>query len=350
MRAWQLVQFGEPLVANDIAEPTPRGKEVLVRVEACGLCHSDVHFHEGHVSLGGEKQVPVTMLGINPPTSLGHEILGTIVAFGEDAGLGEGDVGRSVIVYPWIGCGHCAACRAERDNECPTPQSIGMQVPGGHASKVLVREAKYLVPAEGLDADFAGVLACCGLTAFAALEKLPRRDGWIGIIGSGGLGLMGLAIEKGLRDSKVVVFDVDAGKLAIARDFGADRTENSRELDVDALKADTDGLIGIVDFVGSQATLDLALGLLRNGGTYVDVGLFGATIEMPLALLASRQISIRGSYTGTPAELRTLADHFRADRIRQIPTTLADMEAVNEGLNALANGRVEGRLVLRHSV
>lgn len=289
------------------------------------------------------------MLGINPPTSLGHEILGTIVSFGEDAGLGEEDVSRSVIVYPWIGCGHCAACRAERDNECPTPQSIGMQVPGGHASKVLVREAKYLVPADGLDIDFAGVLACCGLTAFAALEKLPRRDGWIGIIGSGGLGLMGLAIEKGLRESKVVVFDVDAGKLALARDFGADRTVNSRELDVDALKADTDGLIGIVDFVGSQVTLDLALGLLRNGGTYVDVGPFGATIEMPLALLASRQISIRGSYTGTPAELRTLADHFRAGRIRQIPTTLADMDAVNEGMNALASGRVEGRLVLRHS-
>src|SRR5260221_6283797 len=143
MRAYQVVEFNAPIVCNEIADPTPTGSQVVVDVITCGLCHSDAHFHEGHVSLGGAGNMLVAMLGINLPTSLGHEIFGRIAAFGPDSGYTQADVGNPVVVYPWIGCGECPACLAERDNECPTPQSLGMQRPGGHAEKLLVRDRKY---------------------------------------------------------------------------------------------------------------------------------------------------------------------------------------------------------------
>lgn len=174
MRAHQVVEFGAPIVARPLPDPVPTASQVVVDVVSCGLCHSDVHFHAGHLGLGGEAKLPVTAIGINVPTSLGHEIFGRIAAFGPEAGLGEADVGRPVVVYPWIGCGHCPACLAERDNECPAPRSIGLQLPGGHAEKVVVREPKYLVPADGLSEDYAGIFACCGLTGYAALAKLPQ--------------------------------------------------------------------------------------------------------------------------------------------------------------------------------
>lgn len=351
MRAYQVVEFNTPIVPNDVPDPQPVDREVVVAVATCGLCHSDAHFHEGHVSLGGDQKLPVEMLGISLPAVLGHEIFGHISAFGPESGLTQSDLGRPVVVYPWIGCGTCVACLAGRDNECPTPHSLGVQRPGGHGEKVLVRDAKYLVAAEGLDADYAGILACCGLTAYAALEKLPRRDGWIGIIGAGGLGLMALSIEKGLRDSQVAVFDIDQAKLEVARTaYGADRIINSRDEGVGATTlAETGGFIGIVDFVGSQQTIELSASLLRQGGTYVDVGLFGGILQVPLAVLASRQLSFKGSYTGTVDELRDLVAHARDGKLKPIPTAVADIALVNEGLADLRAGRINGRLIHRHS-
>jgi D-arabinose 1-dehydrogenase-like Zn-dependent alcohol dehydrogenase len=292
----------------------------------------------------------VEAIGIHLPTSLGHEVFGRIAAFGPEANLTDADIGRPVVVYPWIGCGHCPACLAERDNECPTPRSVGVQLPGGHAEKVVVREPKYLIPADGLSEDYAGIFACCGLTAYAALAKVPRRDGWIGLIGAGGVGTMALSIEKGLYDSKVAVFDINDAKLAAARnDFGADKAVNSREADVAArLMAETGGFIGIADFVGSQQTIELGSSLLRNGGTYVGVGLFGGTIQLPEAMLASRQLSLKGSYVGSLAELRELIGHARAGRIRPIPTAVAPIETVNQGLADLRAGKIDGRLIHRH--
>lgn len=352
MKAYQVVEFGKDLVCNAVQDPTPGSTEVVVDVVACGLCHSDVHFHEGHLSLGGDAKLPVSAVGMHLPTALGHEIFGRISAFGSDAGLGPKDIGQPVVVYPWIGCGECAACRAERDNECATPKSIGLQLSGGHGEKVVVRESKYLMPAHGLDENYAGLFACSGLTAYSALNKLSRRDGYIGIIGAGGLGLMALSIEKGLRpETQVVVFDIDTSKLNVAQnEYGAERVVDSRDAAaVEKTKAETGGFIGVVDFVGSQQTVDLGLDLLRNGGTYVNVGLFGASLQLPLPLLAARQLSILGSFTGAPAELRELIEHARAGRIRPIPTTVAPIADLNESLAELRSGKVTGRIVHRHA-
>jgi propanol-preferring alcohol dehydrogenase len=118
MKAYQVTQFGAAIECREVRDPIPSGREVLVEVASCGLCHSDAHFHQGHLSIGGGASIPVSSLGIELPATLGHEIFGKIAGFGPEAGLTKLDLGRPVIVYPWIGCGHCEACLAERDNEC----------------------------------------------------------------------------------------------------------------------------------------------------------------------------------------------------------------------------------------
>jgi propanol-preferring alcohol dehydrogenase len=145
MRAFQVVEFGAPLVSRVVPDPQPGARDVMVDVVSCGLCHSDAHFQQGHISLGGDQKLPVTMLGIQTPATLGHEIYGRISSFGQASGLTRSDFGRSVIVYPWIGCGQCEACLAGQDNECPSPEFLGVQRPGGHGEKVVVRDAKFLV-------------------------------------------------------------------------------------------------------------------------------------------------------------------------------------------------------------
>ena len=352
MKAYQVTQFGAPIEPHELPDPNPVGREVLIDVVSCGLCHSDAHFHQGHLGVGGGASIPVSTLGIELPATFGHEICGTIAAFGPDAGLTARDLRRPVIVYPWIGCGHCAACLAERDNECPTPRSIGVQLPGGHGEKVIVREAKYLVDADGISPDVAGIYACSGLTAYAALAKLQRRDGWVAIIGMGGVGLMALSIAKGTGLGKVAAIDIDEAKLARARnDFGADLAINSRSEGIaESLKGQTGGFIGIIDLVGSDKTISLGLSLLRNGGTYVGVGLFGGAVSAPLAVLNSRQISIKGSYVGTLQELRELVHHVQQGRIKQIPVSNEPISEINEGLKVLSAGKIDGRIVHLHAV
>ncbi len=112
MKAYQVTQFGAPIEPHELPDPNPVGREVLIDVVSCGLCHSDAHFHQGHLGVGGGASIPVSTLGIELPATFGHEICGTIAAFGPDAGLTARDLRRPVIVYPWIGCGHCAACLA----------------------------------------------------------------------------------------------------------------------------------------------------------------------------------------------------------------------------------------------
>jgi len=350
MRAHQVVEFGSSLVARDLPDPTPDARAVLVEVLRCGLCHSDVHLHQGHIGLGGDQKLPVAALGINVPATLGHEICGRIAAFSPSSGLHAADVGRLVIVYPWIGCGHCPACLAGRDNECPTPENLGWQRPGGHGEKVVVRDPKFLIDAEGLDSSYAGTLACCGLTGYSALRKIVRRDGPLGIIGMGGLGLMALSIAKGSGLGPVAAMDIDQAKLTLARQpYGADFVFDSRAADVaEQIQRQTGGLIGVVDFVGSQQTSNLAVSVLRTGGTYVNVGLFGGALQIPLAVLVQRQLVLRGSYVGTLEELRELGALVRGGKIKAIPIRNEPIEKVNDGLGQLRAGKVTGRIVHFH--
>jgi propanol-preferring alcohol dehydrogenase len=350
MRTYSVTQFGAPIVAVELPEPTATGKQVVVEVEACGLCHSDIHYHEGHIGLGGDAKLNLPDIGVNVPLTLGHEIYGHISSAGPESGLTASDIGKPVIVFPWMGCGHCEACLAGRDNECATPQHIGREQPGGFGEKVVVREPRFLIDAQGITPTIAGIYACSGLTAYSALRKIPSKDRWIGIIGMGGVGLMALAIAKGIGFSKVAVLDIDNEKLALAKEqYDADLTINSSSSGASAQLLDqTGGLAAVVDVVGSDATAALGIGLLNIGGTYIDVGLFGGAVHLPLAILASRQLTVRGSLVGNPTELHELMAHVRANQIKPIPVTTRPIAAVNDGIAALHSGTVKGRLVYMH--
>src|SRR5258708_3453126 len=145
MTAYQVLEFGTPIVPRQVPDPVPTGAEVVVDVGACGLCHSDVHFQQGYLGLGGDQKLPFAALGVPLPATFGHEIVGWISAFGPDSELKPTDIGRMVIAYPWLGCGHCPACRAGRDNECPTPQSLAMHRPRRHPEQLVVRHPTLLV-------------------------------------------------------------------------------------------------------------------------------------------------------------------------------------------------------------
>ena len=352
MKAYLLEEFGADLVERELDDPVPVGTEVGVRVLSSGLCHSDLHFHEGFLDLGGGHRLEVGNVGVNLPTALGHEVYGRIEDFGPDSGLGEADRGRLVIVFPWIGCGECEFCTSGRSNMCPAPEQIGVQRPGGYAAKIVVQDAKFLIDAQGIDPVLAGSYACSGLTAYSALKKLgPIEDESIGIIGLGGVGLMALAVAKGIGFEKVVTIDIDDEKLRTARDsYGADRTFNARGTDVvDAVISDVGRLAGVVDFVGSSETVLQAAGLLRGGGVSVTVGLFGGELRFPLPALAVQQFQFRGSFTGTLAEFEELMGFVRAGRIKPIPARPVPFTDVNESMRRLRAGEVSGRIVLTHA-
>jgi D-arabinose 1-dehydrogenase-like Zn-dependent alcohol dehydrogenase len=350
MKAYRVQQFGKPMAEEVLPDPTPVEKQVIVKVHACGLCRSDLHFQEGHLNLGGGAHLPLQAVGANLPLTLGHEIYGHILDYGPEAGLTEDDRGRPVIVYPWIGCGECEACRNGLDNACSAPQNLGLQRPGGFGEKVVVRDPRFLVDAQGVDPSAGGIYACAGLTSYSALKKVPNRTGWTAIIGMGGVGLMGLAVAKGIGFEKVLAIDINDERLTLAEtEYGADLVANSRNADItSAILKKTGGINAVVDFVGSEQTSALALGLLSRGGTYVNVGLFGGELRIPLAALTLRQLAIHGSFVGTLTEMRELIDYVRAGKIKPIPIATAPIGSLNDRLAELLAGKIQGRQVLVH--
>ena len=351
MRAYLLEEFGEQLSEREIDDPEPTGAEVLVRVISCGLCHTDLHFQDGFFDLGGGHHFNVVDEGFSLPATLGHEVYGEIEDFGPESGFNAGDRDRRVIVFPWIGCGQCDFCTSGRSNICPEPRRIGVHRPGGYAEKVLVPEARFLIDAEGIDPVLAGPYACSGLTAYSALRKLgPIQDEWIAIVGLGGVGLMALAIAKGTGFGKVVAIDIDDAKLRTARDdYGADLTFNAGSGNVgEVITSELGGLAGVVDFVGSTASVSQSAAFMKGNGVYVSVGLFGGELRFPLPPLAVQQLQFRGSFTGTLAEFEELLGLVRQGRIKPIPARPVPIADVNRSMRELREGHISGRVVLTH--
>src|ERR1700682_2669695 len=209
-----LVAYGAPLCETVVDCPQPRGSEVLVRVERCGVCHSDLHIQDGYFRLGGDKKLDVSA-GRTLPFTLGHEIAGAVEEAGPDAAIAPG---RRVAVYPWIGCGACPACRHGEENLCAAPRHLGIAVDGGYATHVVVPHPRYLLDYAPLSPALAGALMCSGLTAYAALKRQATRAarGPVLLVGLGGVGMMGLALARTLFGAAPLVADIDAGKRAAA--------------------------------------------------------------------------------------------------------------------------------------
>ena len=191
MKVAQIIEPNKPLKISDIDTPTPTGKQVVVKVKAVGVCHSDLHLWEGGYDTG-DGFMKVTDRGVKFPVIPGHEIVGTVTEIGDSV---EGvNVGDDVLVYPWIGCGDCPTCKKGDTNLCEAPKSLGVFQDGGYAEYSLVPDYKFLAKISGIDLDGAASLACSGLTAYTAVKKaILNSPENILIIGAGGLGLMAVS-------------------------------------------------------------------------------------------------------------------------------------------------------------
>ena len=341
-----LVAYGQPLCETLADLPTPRGTEVLVRVECCGVCHSDLHLQDGYFALGGDKRLDITK-DRTLPFTLGHEIAGVIAAAGEAA---EGaTLGHRVAVYPWIGCGTCAACRAGDENLCSTHRHLGIAVDGGYATHVLVPHPRYLIDYAPLSPDFAGMLMCSGLTAFSALRHLGSRAerGPVLLVGLGGVGMMGLAIARALFREPPLVADIDAAKCRAALAAGAAQAFDPSDPQAHrAVMTATGGLLAVCDFVGSEKSLQFATGVLGRGGKVVVTGLLGGNFSIAAAMIVIKAMTIEGTLTGTLAEARELIDLARSGKLATIPTHERPLDQAQAALDDLRAGRVVGRTVL----
>src|SRR5687767_10082561 len=261
MISWQIIEHGKPLQKVFAETPKPKGTEVLVRVTRSGVCHSDLHIWDGYFDLGGGKRFYVKDRGCIPPFTLGHEPFGVVEAMGPGAAkVAKGvKVGQKRIVFPWIGCGKCAVCKAELDNYCVSgSRFLGVNRAGAYASHVLVPHPKYLVDSTGVDDAFAATLACSGLTTYSAAAKLPElgpKD-WVAVIGCGGLGLVCISVLRAKGVKNIIACDVDESKLEAARKLGAKLALDTRAADsIPKLQALAMGsLAGAIDLVGMPAT------------------------------------------------------------------------------------------------
>src|SRR5712691_2357980 len=346
-RRQSLVAYGQPLRETTADRPAPRGSEVLVRVTCCGVCHSDLHVQDGYFALGGDRRLDITKDRALPFT-LGHEIAGVVEAVGESA---EGAViGRQVAVYPWIGCGACAACRAGEENMCSAHRHLGIAVDGGFATYVLVPHPRYLLDYAPLAPSFAGPLMCSGLTAYGALKRLTTHAerGPVLLVGLGGVGMMGLALARALFRKPPLVADIDAEKRKAALEAGAAGAFDPADPQArKAILAATGGvLFAVCDFVGSDKSLQFSTGVLARGGKVVVSGLLGGSFSIPAAMIAIKAITIQGTLTGTLAQARELIELARSGKIAPIPTHARPLDQAQAALDDLRAGQVVGRTVL----
>ena len=348
MKSFQVTDFNAPLKEVDHPTPQPSGTQILIKVKAAGVCHSDLHIWEGGYNLGhGRKPLSLKDRGVALPLTMGHETVGEILAVGPDAkGAVIGDV---ALVYPWIGCGKCDVCLAGDENMCLKPRSLGVYCDGGYADHMTVPHPRYLLSLKGLDPVAAAPYACSGVTTYSALKKIEAHfDSPIVIFGAGGLGLMALSLLKAMGGKGAVVVDIDARKREAAEKAGALATVDGAAPDaLQQLAAKAGAPIrAVIDLVGNAETAQLGFDCLTKGGKLIMVGLFGGGAPWALPLIPIKAVTIQGSYVGNLRETQELLDLVRAKKIAPIPVTPLPFAKANEALLDLQKGKLVGRAVL----
>jgi D-arabinose 1-dehydrogenase-like Zn-dependent alcohol dehydrogenase len=349
MKSYDVCECGAPLKLMERPTPKPAGTEVLLKVIAAGVCHSDLHIWEGHYDLGGGKTLQLSDRGVKLPLTMGHENVGEVVAVGPDAkGVKVGD---RRLVFPWLGCGECAICQTGEEQLCRTKtSSIGVFRAGGYADHLLVPHSRYLFDIGNIPPERAAPLACSGITTYGALKKVGpvlQQQPTV-IIGAGGLGLMCLSLHNKMGGKGAIVVDIDPVKREAALKAGAQAAIDGNAPDAakQIIEATKGGAFAVVDLVGSSHTVRLAVDSLGKGGKVVVVGLFGGDITIPTPFLPLRAMSIQGSYVGSISEIGELLDLVRRKGAPDLPIGTRPLAKVNEALNELKNGKVVGRLVL----
>jgi D-arabinose 1-dehydrogenase-like Zn-dependent alcohol dehydrogenase len=347
MRMFQVCVCGQPLQFNEQPTPEPKGTEVLLKVLAAGVCHSDLHLADGYFDLGGGKRLSLEERGMKLPVTLGHENVGEVVALGPDAK--DVKIGARMLADPWIGCGKCAACKRNEDNLCMAMRSLGVFTHGGYADYMLVPHPRYLFDIGDLDPARAAPLACSGVTTFGALKKVTtlKREPTV-IIGAGGLGLMCLALHQKMGGHSAIVVDIDPAKRDAAKKAGAVATVDAKAAGaLDQIKQLTNGgAWAVIDLVGSSQSARLGYDSLTKGGKYIIVGLYGGDLTVSLPPIPMRALTIQGSYVGSVPETAELMELVRRTGLPDVPVSTRPLKDVNAVHDELRAGKVVGRVVL----
>jgi alcohol dehydrogenase, propanol-preferring len=335
MQAVMVEQFGKPLVLQELDVPAPGPGQILVKTEACGVCHTDLH------AAGGDWPLKPTL-----PFTPGHEGIGIVAALG--AGVTAVKEGDRVGV-PWLysACGHCEYCLAAREPVCEQAQFGGYTRNGGFA-EYIVADPDYVahIPSQ-LAAREAAPLICAGITSYKGIKETQARPGeWVVISGVGGLGHLGIQYAKAMG-LHVCAVDIDAGKLEHARRLGADAVVNAKHGDpVAAVKqATSGGAHGVLITAPSLGAFKQGVGMTRKFGTCVLVGLPPGEFPTPLFDVVAHCITIRGSFVGNRRDMAE-ALAFAADGKVKADIELQPLSAINHVFERLARGDVPSRVVL----
>jgi alcohol dehydrogenase, propanol-preferring len=336
MKAAMLREFKEPLTIEEVVQPEPDAHEVLIEVEACGVCHSDLHVADGD----WPQIIPIT----KKPLILGHEIAGRVVEKG--ACVNHLEVGDRVGVA-WVHwtCGECEFCREGNENLCIKQKITGVTVDGGYAKFVKAPASHALKIPDGLSCIDAAPLFCAGVTVYRALKRAKLQPGQrLAVFGVGGLGHLAVQIGQGLG-AIVTAIDISDEKLVNARDLGASFTLNVATVNVVKELRRAGGVHTALVTSAAKAAYDTAFPCVRPGGILLVVGLPSESICFPPILMAATEVRIQASSVGTRQDLREVLALAAAGKIRCRVGTRPLSEA-NQALDQLRSGQVSGRIVL----
>jgi propanol-preferring alcohol dehydrogenase len=336
MKAAVLHEFKTPLSIEDVEQPQPDEHEVLIEVEACGVCHSDLHVADGD----WPQLVPIT----KRPLILGHEIAGRVVEKGD--AVTDLAVGDRVGV-PWVywTCGACDFCREGNENLCSKQKITGVSVDGGYAEFVKAPASHATRIPDELSSIDAAPLFCAGVTVYRALKHAKIRPGQrLAIFGVGGLGHLAVQIGVGLG-AIVTVVDVSDEKLAHAKSLGASATLNAATMNVVKELRRAGGVHTALVTSAAKKAYDTAFPCVRPTGTLLVVGLPSESLCFPPILMAATEIRIQASSVGTRDDLQEVLAMAAAGKV-SCQTSTRPLAQVNEVLEELRNGQVSGRIVL----
>lgn len=345
MKALQYTKIGQHPEVVEIETPSPGPGQVLLKVTAAGVCHSDEYV----MSLGEEDY---TAQGYPLPLTLGHEGAGVVAELGE--GVEHLQVGDAVAVYgPW-GCGRCHQCAQGKENYCVNAAAEGIKppglgAPGSMAEYMIVDDPRHLVPLGDLDPVENVSLTDAGLTPYHAIKtSLPKLGAgtYAVVIGTGGLGHVGIQILRALSGAQIIALDVTDEKLELAKHVGAHHTVISDEHAADAIREITGGLgvQAVFDFVGAGPTMATAVAVAAPDADVTIVGIGGGTVEVGFGTVAF-DVAVRIPYWGSRSELIEVLDLARAGQV-EVATQRYSLDDGPKAYEALAAGTVRGRAVI----
>lgn len=335
MKAAVVREFGKPLQIEEMPVKRPGNHQILVKVIASGVCHTDLHAAEGDWPV--KPKLPLIP---------GHEGIGYVVAIGpEVTNMKEGDI----VGVPWLysACGCCDYCTTGWETLCETQQNGGYSVDGGYAEYVLA-DARYVahLPAATNMIEMAPIL-CAGVTVYKGIKETETKAGeWIAISGIGGLGHLAVQYAKAMG-MQVAAIDVAGDKLELAKSLGADLVVNATETDPGAyLKKETGGMHGVLVTAVSPIAFKQGISAMRRKGTLALNGLPPGGFDLPIFETVLNRYTIRGSIVGTRKDMHE-AIEFALDGKVKATVTTAKLEDINQVFTDMKAGEIQGRVVMK---